>query len=239
MISDKYKAFTLIELLVVIAIIALLMGILMPALQKVKKQAQATTCLSNLKQIGLAACLYAEDNDTFIPRGTTSVQYLWFVQFLPYLGQKHNTGDYRTVKIYECSSFPRTGVGLNNIPNSEQTVCYVINGWTFSSNTDTEGSVVSGPTKFSEFRRPAQTVYLGENEAGSWRPIVETEDSPNIMLCDIWQESHLPPSETTDIYNGRRVANERHREGSNVLFLDWHSEYIAAEKNTIRLWRDK
>ena len=63
------KAFTLVELLVVIAIIALLMGILMPALRRVKKQAEATTCLSNLKQIGLAASLYAEDFERSIPRG--------------------------------------------------------------------------------------------------------------------------------------------------------------------------
>ncbi|MHC4682543.1 MAG: prepilin-type N-terminal cleavage/methylation domain-containing protein [Planctomycetota bacterium] len=57
----RRKGFTLIELLVVIAIIALLMSILMPALQRVKKQAKSVACLSKLKQWGLYFAMYADD----------------------------------------------------------------------------------------------------------------------------------------------------------------------------------
>jgi len=59
----KPKGFTLIELLVVIAIIALLMAILMPALKRAKEQGERAVCLSNLKQLGLAWILYADDNE--------------------------------------------------------------------------------------------------------------------------------------------------------------------------------
>ncbi|MBN2590126.1 MAG: prepilin-type N-terminal cleavage/methylation domain-containing protein [Sedimentisphaerales bacterium] len=233
------QAFTLIELLVVIAIIAVLMGILMPALQKVKKQAQATTCLSNLKQIGVAAYMYSLDNEQFIPRGTGSNNSAWFMQFLPYLGQKYNTGDYKTVSIYKCKSFPRIGNGLDNIPNSEQTVCYVINDWTFSSRTDEQGSVVSRPTKLDVFRRQSSTIYMADNEEGDWRPIIQTKDSDDLMRCDVFDPRHLPGSDSTDLVYGRRVARQRHSRGANVLFVDWHSEYIPTEKHIINLWRDK
>ncbi len=57
------RGFTLIELLVVIAIIALLMSILMPALQRVRKQARGVACLSRLKQWGVFFAMYADDYD--------------------------------------------------------------------------------------------------------------------------------------------------------------------------------
>ena len=65
----KRRAFTLIELLVVIAIIAILMAILMPALNRVKEQGRRAVCLSNLRQLQLAWDMYATENDDKVVNG--------------------------------------------------------------------------------------------------------------------------------------------------------------------------
>lgn len=67
----KKRGFTLIELLVVIAIIALLMAIMIPALERAREQGMRAVCLSNVKQLGVAWVLYAEYNDSKIVNGCT------------------------------------------------------------------------------------------------------------------------------------------------------------------------
>jgi len=221
----KRTAFTLIELLVVIAIIALLMAILMPALDKAKQQAKAAMCFSNMHQIGLAAIFYAEDWDLRIPRGTGGP--VWFQVFMPYLAQRPINDDYRNVKIYRCPSYP----------NRQQTVCYVVNGWTFSSEYDMVGDETGEATSLSTCRRRPYTIYLADNEYGRWRNIITAATDDGIRRCDVWHPGHLPSSDTEDESHGRRVARKRHKKGSNCLYLDWHVEWVAADDMTVDMWR--
>jgi prepilin-type N-terminal cleavage/methylation domain-containing protein len=115
--SRARRGFTLIELLVVIAIIAILIGLLVPAVQKVREAAARAQCQNNLKQMALAVHSYHDAHRKLPPAFVASVQLSWHVFLLPYVeeGAQFRAMDTTTPGPYDTTANRNNPHGLTRI----------------------------------------------------------------------------------------------------------------------------
>jgi len=238
MIGTKKSGFTLIELLVVIAIIAILAAILFPVFAQVREKARSISCLSNVKQLGLAITQYEQDYDETCPNGVN-----------PYGGGQGWAGQiYTYVKstgAYKCPDDAATGHTSSYAYNSNVT-----------KPSPTAPTGFATAMSIAQYNSPSRTVLLAEvaNGAGYDVSTELTDTAPffggsaaGVGLGGAWDPSgynsnmgidggtatslkwatgYLRNSLTGTAQKDFTNASGRHQNGSNFLMADNHAKFF-------------
>ena len=232
------RGFTLIELLVVIAIIAMLMAILMPAIQRVKKQAQSVACMSRLKQWTLIFKFYTDEYEgSFNPgwdQATGGEAHLWPNALRPYYEDEWDMllcpTATRVSENLTRGTFMATWRGLQT-PNGDTVrfeFSYGINNWT---------NAMTGPRG----DRPEEWFWKTTNVGGQSRIPVFGDSTWH----DAWPREEDEPIALPWEFGGGNTGTtgemnhfciDRHNGWTNLLFMDWSVRHVGLKELWTLKW---
>ena len=210
----RRTGFTLIELLVVIAIIAILAAILFPVFARAREQARKTTCASNLRQLALAAKMYAQDYDDRLPldyyagnSSTTSSRLVG--QVFPYI---------KNMGIFYCPSLPRTAEWMPDYQDTAENRSAGNIGYYYFSFDQLPSTV--------QPNRPDYNTHISWGFLNSWwgdrpRVMTETWDTDSWLWSDAWTVLTNRNHGVT-LHQGTRAS-------INIAYLGGHVKYEALQ----------
>jgi prepilin-type processing-associated H-X9-DG protein/prepilin-type N-terminal cleavage/methylation domain-containing protein len=214
-------AFTLIELLTVIAVIGILAAILIPAVGKVRERAHAAGCVSNLRQLAVAATAYASDHKgNFISLySDVPGEIVWIDQIAPYVGgEKMN-------RIFDVINCPAADHIMEYEGVRRSTYSY---GWNpalipDTRDLDNDGAFAS-PNRLISVQRPSETLLIADTiqmpARGGWG---------NDYFISAGGNVYNPASAETPVPDASYNAgfSARHGDRGNAAFVDGHVESFA------------
>ena len=210
--------FTLIELLVVIAIIAILAAILFPVFARARENARRTSCLSNLKQVGLGIMQYVQDYDERYPIYRVAAlssnydfkPYGWVESIEPYVKSK---------QLFQCPSEPDSpNTAYKPGQLGSRYTDYALNIWISGLSINSSGTAVKGSgMSMAELSKPSVTALVVEYRTHGTSSFI----SENTSNTPVNGRVDLPPSSlTTGLLT-------RHLNGINLAFADGHVKFAA------------
>lgn len=223
----KPKGFTLIELLVVISVIALLMSILMPALQRARKQAKAIMCQSNLKQWGMVVKMVTDDNNGFFSKEDTA----WPQEWLDYY--------YEDKKLLICPSAAKPAVPP---AQGESALGGRMHAWSAYGDELFIGSYALSQwvtQSYENVRTPEKNWKTPNVKGAAYAPLLV--DGAR-WACTPLPQDQPPEYDGQTYYSSPSHVDEirvcclnRHDYYINGVFLDFHTEKIGLKQ----LWKLK